>query len=187
MGFDHEILAQDRRLETGAGVPLQTESLKLVIPPIRLAPMLTFDFAFATAETSAPGVFLDSLSFSVQTLDQKQLAVLLTMDAFGLKLAPAMPGGVPLNANALKAVSIAYFGSLADPAQRSAFHVSLNIPGEFADRDAELLMDLFDNGDGQKSVGTLANAAVVFVPEPSVLVLGVVGLFLMFSRKVSRR
>jgi hypothetical protein len=179
----HSSRAQNGRLETGAGLPLQTVSLNVSIPPLNVAPLLSFDFAFATAEQPAPGVLLDALSFSLQTLDQTKLALLLTVDASGLVLVPATPGALPVNLAALKAASIAYFGSLSDPAQRSAFHVTFAPPGDLANADAQLLMDLFDNADGQKSVGTVANLAVVIAPEPGVIAIGILGAFLLFRRR----
>ena len=176
--------AQNVRLETGGGVPLQTESLKVTIPPLKVAPVLVFDFAFATDEKPGPGVLLDSLTFSLQTVDQTKFALLMTVDATGVVLAPATPGALLVDRNALKAASIAYFGSLSDPAQRSAFHVSYDLPADFASSDAQLLMDLFDNADGQKSVGTLANLAIVTVPEPAITVLAAIGIVLLWGRRV---
>jgi hypothetical protein len=45
----------------------------------------------------------------------------------------------------------------------------------------ELSMDLFSNGDSQKSVGTLAN--IIIIPEPSVVLLVAMGIVLLFVRK----
>lgn len=173
--------AQNRRLETTAGGPLQTESLRLVVTTPALSPMLSFDFAFATEERLTPGTLLDSLTFSVQMIEQRKLALLLTIDSSGLKLAPNTPGAFQLNLDALKVASIEYFGTLSDPAERGAYHVDFLLPGEFGSGGMELSMDLFSNGDSQKSVGTLAN--IVIVPEPSVVLLVAAGAALIFRRK----
>jgi hypothetical protein len=170
--------AQAQRLETGSGDALQTVSLQVSVPVPSVAPVLSFDVGFATAETPAPGVFLDALTFTLQRADQTQTAVLLTVDAFGLKLAPPSAGAFQVNSDAINATSIAYFGSLSDPAERSAYHVTLDLPGEFAGA-GQLLMDLFDNGDAKKSVGIVANVSIVSAPEPGVLGIVVAGGLLM--------
>ena len=181
IGGTTSLEAQSRRLETTGGGPLQTESLRLVVPTPALAPMLSFDFAFATEEKLTPATLLDSLTFSVQMIEQRQLALLLTIDGSGLKLAPNTPGAFRLNLDALKAASIAYFGALSDPVERAAYHVDFLLPGEFGSGEMELSMDLFSNGDNQRSVGTLAN--IIIVPEPSVVFLVATGAVLIFLGK----
>jgi hypothetical protein len=174
--------AQSRRLETTGGGPLQTESLRVVVPTATLAPMLSFDFAFATEERLTPGTLLDSLTFSVQMIEQRKLGLLLTIDGSGLKLAPNTPGAFQLNLNALKAASIGYFGALSDPRNRAAYHLDFLLPEEFGGGEMELAMDLFSNGDSQRSVGTLAN--IIVVPEPGVVVLVGMGVVLLFGRRM---
>ncbi len=182
LGQFASVHAQNRRLETTAGGdPLQTESLRLVVPAVTLPQVLSFDFSFATDERPAPGAFLDSLTFSVQMIEQRKLALLLTIDGSGLKLAPNTPGAVVFNLEALKAASVAYFGALSDPNQRAAYHVDFSLPGELGNGAMELSMDLFNNGDAQKSVGTLAN--VIIVPEPRVILLAAAGAVLLIARK----
>lgn len=174
-----------QRLQTGSGEALQTVSVNVSVPPPDLSSVLSFDVAFATSEIPAPGVFLDALSLTLQRGDQAQSAVLLTLDAFGLKLAPPSAGAFQLNADAVKAASIAYFGSLSDPAARSAYHVSLDLPGQFAGA-GQLLMDLFDNGDALTSVALLANLSIVSAPEPGPIALAALGGLLLAALRRSK-
>src|SRR5688572_24365272 len=97
------VRAADSVLRTGEGGPLQTATVPLIIPGASLFPQLSFEFAFATDETPQAGTFHDSVTFTLQTTNQSSLAILLTLDAFGLQLAPPTPGGVAIPPGSLQA------------------------------------------------------------------------------------
>jgi MYXO-CTERM domain-containing protein len=160
------------RTENASG--LQTVTVPVLTPDASLEPFLSFDFAFATSEAAAPGGFLDSVTFSMQGTNPSSLALVLTLDASGLALAPNNPGGLALNPGSVQATAIDYFGSAGDPLNRAAYSIRMNLPAELASQPASFYFDLFNNGDGLHSVGYFRNFAVV--PEPGAGWLVVVGL-----------
>lgn len=160
------------RFETGGGVPLQTAVEEAVLAAE--SARLLFEFAFATDEVPAPGSFLDSVAFTLQTGNSSSTAILLTMDASGLSIAPSTPGGVTINPAMLLVTPVAFFGSAGDPTMRSAYAVSFDVPAEFLGGANHFYFDLFDNGDSVRSAGYFQN--LVVVPEPSLAWLLLAGL-----------
>ena len=136
---------------------------------------LFFTFGFATLETVQPGVINDSFSVTIQSADQQFTAVLATVDASGLVLAPPTPGGVVIDPATIKVQPVAY--PTLDPALAGASELadsfSMPMPASFSNGPVKVEFDLFDNGDKNPSQAfyTAPTIAPTPVPEPSVLAL----------------
>ena len=79
-------------LSTGGGTPLVSRQATAVIPAID-APVLEFDFGFATEEVAAPGELLDSFTVSLKGDEGNSFTFLVTSDSSGVAWLPPTPGG----------------------------------------------------------------------------------------------
>ena len=65
-----------------------------------------------------------------------------------------------------------------------SYKVTVPIPKQFSGQNVSVYFDLFDNGDQIRSVGWIDTISVV--PEPGILVLGLLGSIALIARKCFR-
>jgi hypothetical protein len=162
-------------LQTGGGQPVVSEVRTVWVGADAIWERLVFDWGFATDETVAPGVFLDSFTATLQDLDGSFTAIYLTADAAGTFLAPATPGTVLIDPTSISLTPIGYPTLLPALAYQRAYQMSAVIPGQFAGRQVNIFFDLFDNQNGIASQAWFNNVTVDSVPEPGVLSLVILG------------
>jgi hypothetical protein len=173
-------------LQTGLGNPLISLAQPVFIDPLIHLPLLTLTFGFATDEVFGPGAFFDALTISLQSQTTSNLAVVLTVDAGGVQVAPPTPGAVPLALQAAHLTPTAFPSLQPVLAQQTAFQAVIAVPGEFQNTPASLIFDLFDNLNSTPSLAFFSEIEIVAVPEPDAagLLLAGVGLLSLF---LSRR
>jgi hypothetical protein len=138
-------------LQTGGGEPLITAEISLDIPPASRAPRLEFEVGFATAETEAFGLFLDSLSVTLQRVNQTATALLLTLDLHGPVWAPFNPGGFEVSPGQIVRTEQAFDPDAGNFDVIHAYSISMAVPEPFTDAANWLFFDLFDNGNDKDS------------------------------------
>lgn len=147
---------------------------------------LSFAFGFTTAEQAGPGGFLDSFTISVADVNQPGVvSYFVVIDAQGAVVAPVTPGTVFVDPTSVSLTPIAFPASLPAFARSWAYRASLVMPAELADKQVNVFLDLFDNGDALPSLGWASD--VVVIPEPSVALIGLVGLLVWVWRGKTRR
>jgi hypothetical protein len=172
-------------MQTGGGLPLQTETRPVTVDSSLLEPALRFQFGFATDESVGPGLFYDSFTISVQDESGLFTALYLTSDAGGTVFAPVTPGTLFIEPTSITAAALAYPDLESAPAHRSAFEVSALLPPQLSGGTVHVYFDLFDNLDGAASQAWFGNVTVV--PEPATgIFLLVAGIFAWSVRKFRR-
>lgn len=142
-----------------------------------------FELGFATQELPLPNRLVDSLTLTLWSGGLGgSPAVLVTVDAFGLSVAPDTPGGVPVGVG-LKLEPVApRVGYGPGLGAGVAYSGSWTLPESFREADLTLSAAFFHNGDAVRSAGY-----AFIVPEPSLpglLVLGTgLGLGLFWGRR----
>jgi hypothetical protein len=171
--------AQGIFFQTGAGQPLSSRSFQLNALAGSVQPVLTFDLAFATDESFAPGQLFDSFTVSVAGGFEQVFGTLVTADASGFLWAP--PGsGQPINGGSISRIEVPFPTGGQAFRSTAAYTVSWPIPAQFRSGDFEMTVDLFDNLDVTGSLGYIS--VPVVVPEPSMLVIFFFGSFLTVWR-----
>ncbi len=163
-------------LQTGSGQPLVSDQVPVPLPGV-IAPVVLFDFGFATDETPAPGVFLDSFTVTLEDPSSGATIVVATVDASGVVWAPLTPGaiGIP-DADILR-------GPIAPPAaspvlgRGTGYTVRVPLPSQFAGATCNVDFDLFDNLDPRMSVGWYSGVRLLAVPEPRVVAIIALGFW----------
>jgi hypothetical protein len=168
-------------LQTAAGVVLVTEEASVAWGVADPVPLLNFKFGFSTDESPSPGEFLDSLSVTLQTDNQDLTILLLTLDAFGLVVAPSTPGTTPLDPEEVVTTPIDFPSLQPVLANQFAFEFTARLPPQLAGRNASLYFDLFNNLNPLQSLGWFSPE--IRVPEPSAAAFGVLGLAAMLLRR----
>lgn len=155
-------LGQRAVLETGRGLVLERSVLPVEVPVNVPSAALRFEVAFGTDELLLPGEFVDSLTVTLRTTNRSHSVTLMTVDRFGVVWAPgALPGGLLEPATALT-----YGPMVAVPVGMTPFDfvvthaVLLQLPEPFLGRSCQLIVSLFDNGDGEASRGELGGVSV---------------------------
>jgi hypothetical protein len=129
------------------------------------SPFLQFQFGFATDEVIAPGVFLDSVTASLQPLnDVAQTVILFTVDRSGANWAPPSPGSLSIDPGSIQRQSIVFPSLTPQLTNRVAYEVTVAIPVTLRNRPLNLYFDLFDNQNSLRSLAWLGPFAPV--PEP---------------------
>jgi len=148
-------------LRTGAGESLQTWSVSLAPPPGVRALGLDFTLGFGSAESAVPGDFLDSFSVSLARKVPSDTALVATADAPGVLWLPNLPGGLKLEAAALRVTEVPWALSPDQtPGAHFSYRVSLELPPVYQRGGFELIADLFDNLDLKVSLGFVADVVV---------------------------
>jgi hypothetical protein len=142
---------------TGGTEPLLSLMLPLRPPPTNTAPLLQFDFGFATDETNLPGAFFDSFSVTIQGDDPSQSVLLLTADTTGVIWAPPNPGGINVDPAEILHQTIPAENVNPKLALRVAYSVSFILPADLLGRPIKVFLDLFDNLDGTNSLAYVKN------------------------------
>lgn len=142
---------------TGGTEPLLSLMLPLNPPPTNTAPLLQFDFGFATDEASLLGAFFDSFSVTVQGDDPSQSVLLLTADTTGVIWAPPNPGGITINPAEVPHQAIPAENVNPKLALQVAYSVSFILPAVLLGRPIKVFLDLFDNLDGTNSTAYIKN------------------------------
>ena len=161
-------------LETSDSAVLVTETRSVAWGPSDTPPLLYFSLGFSTDEAPQPGEFLDSLSVTLQTDNGDLTFLLLTIDAFGLVVAPPTPSLDPLNPNDVVSTPIEFPSVEPVLANQFAFRFTAFLPDALAGRDASLFFDLFNNQNSLQSLGWFSSE--IWIPEPSVATLLAVGI-----------
>jgi hypothetical protein len=175
-------------LHTGLGSPLVSVFQPVFINPLIHLPELTLTFGFGTDEVFGPGAFFDSLTISLQNQTTSNLAVILTVDAGGVQVAPPTPGTVPLAPQAVNLTPTAFPSLQPVLAQQTAYQAVIAVPGEFLNTPANLVFDLFDNLNPVPSLAFFSDVVVTPVPEPGPLGFLLAGVgFLIFHQIWKRR
>jgi PEP-CTERM motif len=172
-------------VQTLPGQTTSTISDSVFIPISAENPMLYFNFGFATDEVPAGSQFLDSLSITLQDVNQTGTALFLTVDANGLIWAPVTPGTIPMDPNSIVRSSVAFPSLTPVLANQQAWSVIAPIPPEFEGKTVNLFVDMFNNQNALSSLGWISQLQITPVPEPSTLSIGLVsvGFFFIFRRK----
>jgi hypothetical protein len=141
-----------------------------------------FEFGFATAEVPAANTLLDSLSIALSGARAEELlAALVTVDAFGLTVAPATPGGFAVTSG-LRFEPVAPRVGFGPLGAGVAYAGTWTLPPEFRGEALSVNLDFFHNANGQ------ASAAYAFVvPEPAPWLLLGAGLATLVVAAVGRR
>ncbi len=155
-----------------ANLFLLTHTSLLTVPSGDRAPELHFEFGFTTEEAGEPGVFTDSLTFTLQATNADATAVLLTVDRSGVLWAPPTAGGlVPTN---LTSTTTPFAPLQPVFTNAFAYAVSWLLPREFAGLSVFLFADFFDNQDAVRSTAYLSQVqieALAVTNEPTVMTL----------------
>lgn len=125
-------------------------------------------FGFETLEVPAPNTILDALTFSLVDPVGGGVAILGTIDAAGLLLAPESPGALTLDPLSIQ-YSVASAPVPSELGGWVAFTLTFDLPAELADRPLEFYLDLASNLDGVPSRGFASGVAV---PEPGGALMG---------------
>jgi len=172
-------------LQTGSGQALVSDQEVLQTGGIT-SPLIQFDFGFATDETLAPGVFLDSFTVSFEDASSN-VAIVATADASGVVWAPTSPGSVGLTGAQIQRQTITPPSLTPVLAQSMAYSVEVPVPSAFTGSSVTVFFDLFDNQNSTASRGWYGNLLVTSVPEPQTGMLASIGLGLLaFKRKFGR-
>lgn len=178
--------AQGAFLSTGSGQALTTRSFQLNALAGSVQPVLTFEFGFATDEVFAPAQLFDSFSVSVAGGVERVFATLATADASGFLWAPATGTGQPINGGSIGRIEREFPSGGRTFTSSAAYSVSWAIPQQFRSGEFEVTFDLFDNLDGNASLGFFS--VPVIVPEPSTLtILTASSLLVVWRLRRSRR
>jgi hypothetical protein len=140
---------------------------------------LRFTFGFATEEQPNEGVILDALSAMLEGPGGEPIAVLLTGDASGMAWTPPTLGAVDLGPGAVRYQTASFPDFRPRLPVRSAYEVEVWLPPAFASGSVRFDFQLFDAPNGQLSFAWCEPPTIVSVPEPSVLLLGLLGLLLL--------
>lgn len=156
-------------VRTGTGATLQTNT----VPFSSLAgdPNLRFHFGFASSEVPSPGAFKDS--FTVALSGALGTFYLLTADANGVAWAPATAGALPLEPDVIGRQDSTFQVSPEGLPVLAAFDVVFPLPQGWQEVPLSVHFDFFDNQDNSSSI---AYAGLTMIPEPSSLVLLLLGL-----------
>ena len=148
--------------------------------------LLQFQFAFSTEEEVVPGTFLDSATASLQAVnDPAALLIIATLDRSGATWAPESPGAIPIDPDSIQRSGIPMPGLQPVLSHSSAFAVKVQIPIALQNRELNFYLDLFDNGDGLRSLAALGE--ITLVPEPGVISLTMGGLASLLLMRIRRR
>lgn len=172
-------------LQTGSGQPLTSEQQVLQLGVVG-AQEISFDCGFASAETPAPGTFLDSFTVTIQDM-LSDSAVVATFDASGVVWAPSTPGDVTLLDNQIQRQAIIPPSLAPILGQGVAYSVQLAVPTAFSGSAVTVYFDLFDNLNQTQSLGWFNNVELITTPEPSAGSLLALGLALMAIKKLASR
>ncbi|MGV3774089.1 MAG: PEP-CTERM sorting domain-containing protein [Verrucomicrobiales bacterium] len=183
LAMGQRIHAEEFTLMTGANA-FETIAIDLPVAPINSESRLEFDFGFSTSESIEPGLFADSITFTLSS-PANQVAYIATTDVNGTLWTPSVPGGLSIESGSIQFSEIAYPN--APYATSFAYSISFDIPTELQGQPLSLGFSLFNNQDQLASEAFLRNP-VVIVPEPGVtamMALGVASL-LFFHRRFSQ-
>lgn len=146
----------------GSGV-LTSRSAPVFITETAEGSFFDFKIGFETMETALPSTILDSISISIYLDDPRRTALIGTLDATGLAVAPANPGGIFL---APESISFTLEPSRPD-ALPTHFDLSgrMELPDEFTGRQVNAIVDFFNNQSQGQSLGY---ATFATIPEPAV-------------------
>lgn len=172
-------------LMTGAGTPLTSQNLPLNFPTVT-EDFIRFEFGFATNERFGPGQTFDSFTVSVKSPSDVRSLVVVTVDAAGNVFAPPSPGNIPVNADSIQRVTVAFPSLEPVFAMQTAHIVSVQLPKELLGKPLEAVFDLFDNQDAVMSLGYFRSVILV-VPEPRTWLLLLVGLLTLFTQRHKTR
>jgi hypothetical protein len=142
---------------TGGSDPFLSLMMPLAAPPTNVAPLLQFEFGFATDEGDVPETFFDSFSVTVQGDDAAQSALLLTADRTGVAWAPPNAGGIQVDPGEVNRQVVT--GESVDPklALQVAYSVSFILPAVLLGRPIKVFFDFFDNLNGTNSLAYVKN------------------------------
>lgn len=157
------------RLQTGLGISLQNWSVSLAPPAGVQARSVEFTVGFASAEPPQPATFLDSFSVFLRSSPPTATALLVTADAPGFVWQPPLPGGLTLEALALRSVEVPWpLAPDLSPGNYSAYRVTFALPPALQSGMLELRASLFDNLNLHVSLGFIDD--VVLRTDPFLLV-----------------
>jgi hypothetical protein len=147
-------------LRPGGGEPLVTLTIPFDKPSTDAAPVLQFEFGFATDEPDLPDIFFDSFSVTVQGDNPNESALLLTADRSGVEWAPENAGGVTISSNDVKHTEAQFANVDPKLPLKVAYLVTFALPRAFLDGPLKVLFDLFDNLNSAASVAYVQNVRV---------------------------
>ena len=174
-------------LGTSGGSALVSTSTGLDPRGLTGLPSWEFAFGFATDEELAPGMFNDSFTVSLQSLDVPgQVAVYFVVDRSGLVIGPPTPGGIPLDPALISVTPVAFPDGLTGLTHRTAFHVLTPVPEPLANQRLNVYFDLFDNGNGVNSLAWASAVTVIPEPQTGVLLLLSFALGAAFAKRIRR-
>jgi hypothetical protein len=171
-------------LSTGGGQTLYSAHQSVFVPSEWAAPVLQFQFGFATDETWGPGQLLDSFTVTLQDEAGQRTEVFLTADASGVVWAPPTPGAALIDPDIIERSFIGGLSTQPALAHHLAHEVRVPLSIAFVDQPLRLYFDLFDNQNALASAGWFGK--VTIVPEPPVWSVGGLGLLLGFILLRSR-
>jgi hypothetical protein len=153
-------------LQTGGDTPLVSD--QQILPFDGTAgQQLTFNFGFFTAESSAPGTFLDSFTVTMQD-GSSGTAILGVIDASGTVWAPPSGGGIVLSDSDIVRMAIIPPSDSPILGQGVGYSVTVPIPQQLVGPQLTLYFDLFDNQDPNMSTGWFTPPRISSVPEPGI-------------------
>lgn len=152
-------------MRTGAGVPLQTQSVPFNSGEISMSPVLPLYFGFATLETPRPGLFADSFTVSVQS--SAGIVYLLTADVNGVQWAPLVPGALVISEASIQRASTEFAVPTEGLTPVAAYQVNYALPAAWETLPLTVNFDLFEN---QNTESSLAYFTVIPEPSPTLLV-----------------
>lgn len=162
-------------LRTGGGEVRQSLQAGAWTPGFSGDPRLLFDVGFETDEVIGPGIIFDSFTVTADA-GEGLAAILLTIDGFGLAVAPTAPGAVRIDPSAVAVVPRSAPDLGGHLSRVFAYSVDAALPAGFLESALDVRFELFDNRNGIDSQGWLANLTVI--PEPSGLGLLLWGMSL---------
>jgi hypothetical protein len=168
-------------LQTGTGLSLTTATQTFEVGLSQPFDHLRFAFGFATEEQAQPSQFLDSATITFQTADRTTTLICLTADGNGVNWAPASPGATYLAPSDVQRTPISFNDQTAPWTSQLAYWVTVPLPSLPAGETGSLYLDLFDNGDSQKTLAWIST-----IPEPGAGALMVLGILLWRTRGRSR-
>jgi hypothetical protein len=176
LGSLGQALAQLTTMRTGSGDVLASQTIPY---KSNASSQLSIDFGFATEEQVTPNMIYDS--FTVSISGPGGVAYLVTADASGPQWRPFVPGAITVPDLGFDWKPTSFLVSPEGGQPIGSYELNFAVPSNWMGVPLTIEFDLFDNQNGESSLGYYA----VAVPEPAntILLLLSAAVCCLWSRK----